>query len=348
MLTLSLLISLFASIVFAQNSGVCGLMCRWRYDPYTYELRIVGQGEMGNFNYFDVPWRHLHENVATVSIDNGIVNIGSWSFYTFTNLTSVHFGRNDTYSNSYSNNPFSNPQYRLALGNNRHRFFNRFRNDTYYDEYENREYYEYYHDNYDFYYRDYPGTLREIGNYAFFGCDKLTFIRIPIGVDKIGEMAFDNCLELNKILIPSTVTQIGESAFHITPIKSIYIPRGVTIIEKDTFLGCSNLVNVTLAGPITRIKEYAFGWCLNLTQIVLPPSLNTIDKNAFERTKKMKTLIYLGQYAPRCAQNVFFKNQVLKTVNVTQYYLPSNFCQFVVSRNAQLPRPPFGIGFQRP
>ena len=53
----------------------------------------------------------------------------------------------------------------------------------------------------------------KIGDWAFFGCSRLTSITLPSGVTEIGEDAFWGCSGLTSITLPSGVTKIGNSAF---------------------------------------------------------------------------------------------------------------------------------------
>lgn len=58
-----------------------------------------------------------------------------------------------------------------------------------------------------------PGTLKSIGEYAFWYCNNLENVTILEGATSIGECAFLSCWDLEKIIIPTTVTEIGKEAF---------------------------------------------------------------------------------------------------------------------------------------
>lgn len=86
--------------------------------------------------------------------------------------------------------------------------------------------------------------LTEIGEDAFYGCEKLEDINIPDGVTRIGKGAFCYNFSLRKIKIPSSVTYIAENAFACAHLDSIDIPAGVTFIGRGAFWQCDRLKKV--------------------------------------------------------------------------------------------------------
>jgi hypothetical protein len=114
-----------------------------------------------------------------------------------------------------------------------------------------------------------PGSLQEIGEYAFYCCIYLNGkLEIPNSVTKIKDSAFagdvnqymcftslqlsNSLIELCKyafyrgtgfrgsLVIPSTLTTIGESAFATTRFDgSLTIPNSVTTINQNVFLDTS-------------------------------------------------------------------------------------------------------------
>ena len=122
----------------------------------------------------------------------------------------------------------------------------------------------------------------KIGDYAFFGCSRLTSLTLPSGVTEIGECAFYGCSGLTSITLPSGVTKIGEDAFqHCSGLTSITLPSGVTEIGEDAFWGCSGLTSITLPSGVTKIGKYAFWGCSGLTSITLPSGVTKIGEYAF-------------------------------------------------------------------
>ena len=73
-----------------------------------------------------------------------------------------------------------------------------------------------------------------------------------------------------------------------SPIKSFIIPETVTEIGPYSFQSASNLWEVIIpTGSLTTIKYQAFKDCFNLRRIILPDSLITIEKDAFNNCNKI-------------------------------------------------------------
>lgn len=58
-----------------------------------------------------------------------------------------------------------------------------------------------------------PEGCIEIGECAFWECDKLRVVIIPEGCREIGEYAFEYCDRLKKVIVPVSIEYIGECAF---------------------------------------------------------------------------------------------------------------------------------------
>ena len=91
-----------------------------------------------------------------------------------------------------------------------------------------------------------PDGVTSIGNYAFYGYDRLTSITIPDSVTSIGSWAFNSCSSLTSVAIPDSVTSIGWAAFS----------------------GCTSLTSITIPASVTSIENYAFSDCTSLTSVI--------------------------------------------------------------------------------
>lgn len=138
-----------------------------------------------------------------------------------------------------------------------------------------------------------PGTVKTIGNYAFYQNNTdLTSVVISEGVRSIGNYAFAKCEQLTSISIPNSVTSFGESAFaNCSKLKSINIPNGVTEIGMSTFSGCTNLTSITIPNSVTRIGYGAFYHCVGITSITIPSSVTSIGSDAFRLCENLTTVI---------------------------------------------------------
>jgi hypothetical protein len=126
--------------------------------------------------------------------------------------------------------------------------------------------------------------VTSIGENAFFDCNTITSINIPVGVSSIGGGAFSGCSTLTDITIPYTVNYIGISAFsYCVSLTSITVPNRVKNIASAVFTCCTSLTNVTIPNSVTIIESSAFQCCSSLTTILIPNSVTTIGISAFWR-----------------------------------------------------------------
>ncbi len=144
---------------------------------------------------------------------------------------------------------------------------------------------------------------------------------IGTGITRIGVRAFANNKKLEKVTLPDTVTSIGELAFESSGLKSVSLPKNLTVIEDGAFSGCESLTNVVFAGAVTgttgnaldsqgsasangtlKIGRNAFSSCIVLKEISLPEGTTTIGDNAFNNCRALEqitlpnTITEMGAY----------------------------------------------------
>ena len=91
--------------------------------------------------------------------------------------------------------------------------------------------------------------------------------------------------------------------------------NSITIV-KYTGSGGKVTIPGTFNGlPVTTIGEKAFFQCTNLTSVILPASVKTVEDYAFGLCSKLKG-VYFTSSAPDFGSSVFFKDDLL-----TVYYL---------------------------
>ena len=128
----------------------------------------------------------------------------------------------------------------------------------------------------------FDGPITFISRKAFFENKELKSIVIPYGVKEIGALAFKNCPSLGYVSIPSSVRVIANSAFDNCPKLDIYIPEGVTTIERAAFRNCSEHKDLILPKSLTSIGAMAFMGCTGIVSVTIPDGVQTIGAEAFD------------------------------------------------------------------
>ena len=173
-----------------------------------------------------------------------------------------------------------------------------------------------------------PSCVREICDYAFYGCKYLEVVEIPKEVRFISTMAFVNCellreiklsnenndyinkdgflfnknmtklLRASKIIeelkhysIPNGVIEIGGSAFRNgTSLQSIDIPNSVKMIGEGSFYGCTSLQSIDIPSSVEIIGDSSFEYCSSLQSIDIPNSVKKIGERAFFNCSSLQSI----------------------------------------------------------
>jgi len=86
-----------------------------------------------------------------------------------------------------------------------------------------------------------------IGDYAFYYCTGLTSVTIPDSAISIGSAAFSGCTGLTSVTIPDSVISIGDAFSNCTGLTNVTIGDGVTSIGLNTFYGCTELTSIDVS-----------------------------------------------------------------------------------------------------
>ncbi len=119
-------------------------------------------------------------------------------------------------------------------------------------------------------------NVTSIGKYAFYGCEKLASIEIPITVTSIGNSAFSGCGSLSFVTINSN-TILSKDYSSSSNLKSIFgsqvtkyvLGENVTSIGKYAFARCSGLTSITVPSSVTSIGDLSFSDCSNLKKVIV-------------------------------------------------------------------------------
>ncbi|SFJ31744.1 protein of unknown function [Terrisporobacter glycolicus] len=147
----------------------------------------------------------------------------------------------------------------------------------------------------------------EIGDRAFYSCQKLTKVELAQGLKVIKARAFMTCTLLESIEIPETVEELGQSVFAgCENMKSAKLPsKSLKTIPRSLFNGCKSLESIEIPEGIAVLKDSVFTNCVSLKEIRLPKSLTNIEypEMVFRYCQALKTVKgYKGTYAEEFAK----------------------------------------------
>jgi hypothetical protein len=134
----------------------------------------------------------------------------------------------------------------------------------------------------------------------------------PLGdrVTSIGDEAFYNCTDLTSVIMGGEVQSIGYRAFFgCSGLKSISFSDTVSTIGKEAFCFCGGLTELTIPDTVdgeivSALGPGCFRDCTELTTIILPDSLTTIESEAFAGCAKLRGL-YIPQGVESIEENAF-------------------------------------------
>ena len=153
-----------------------------------------------------------------------------------------------------------------------------------------------------------PEGVEKLGHKAFYACQKLTDIDLPLSLKEIGGVSgltFDGCsnLEMGHFVIKDlkwwcSMVIAGVYSNPIYYAKHIYdkdggeitdlvIPENVTSIGDYTFSRCDGLKSVTFHDNVTYLGKSAFTDCSGLTKVELPMNLKRVEEYAFSKCNNL-------------------------------------------------------------
>lgn len=104
-----------------------------------------------------------------------------------------------------------------------------------------------------------PEGVKDIEDFAFFSCTRLSSITIPEGVEYIGNWSFGNCKKLVSMNIPQSVKELVLCAFTGTSIKDIFIASDDPDNRLDLIeaLRGRRIKDITLHVPEGSVSKYS-------------------------------------------------------------------------------------------
>ena len=125
-------------------------------------------------------------------------------------------------------------------------------------------------------------TVTSIGEYAFYGNQRLTMVKLPETLTNIGAYAFGQCTRLTSIELPETVQTIAEGAFR----------------------DCARLsyVEVVTGGALESVGSQAFAYC-GITTFEIPAKLSQLAADAFLGAGSIRSITVASGNETYCLAN---------------------------------------------
>ena len=280
-------ITVQSNAIFLQSiGGKCGENLTWSFDEVTGTLTISGTGDMDDYYDDDspedssIPWLGQCEQISKVILEDGITNIGNYSFAGCNNLKEIEIpssvteiGERTFYTcTSLQNIMLPDSVIKIgvwAFGN-----CTSLKNIMISD------------------------SVTEIEESAFRGCSSLESITIPRGLETLGSFAFSDNENLESInvadgnlnyvsqdgvlynkdktvlelypegrktarfnSIPNSVTEIAMWAFsNNVNLEEVVLPEGLKVIDSCAFIGCEKLMALTIPKSVSTIDYLAYGY----------------------------------------------------------------------------------------
>lgn len=143
-----------------------------------------------------------------------------------------------------------------------------------------------------------PNTVTEIEEYAFMGCSKLKgTLTVPGSIKKISEHAFERCTSEITLVLEEGIESIEARAFSNSHfIGNLTIPNSVTQIRWEAFFNCEKFNGKLNLGKVEYIATGAFANCSGFTgDLVIPEELSSINPKTFQNCTGFDGKLYVGQ-----------------------------------------------------
>lgn len=140
--------------------------------------------------------------------------------------------------------------------------------------------------------------VTSIGSYAFQEMNNATSITIPASINHVGRYAFNKTNGIMDVYLqdltawlkadvashPVSVSVSGEHRMYINgkELSDLVIPEDIEVVRTSAFAGVDSITSVTFQKGTRVISENAFQKCSYLKKVDFGPTVERVEKNAFE------------------------------------------------------------------
>ena len=122
-------------------------------------------------------------------------------------------------------------------------------------------------------------------------------------------------LQITKLTVQPGVTTIGNDTFiGCTNIEEVTLPETLTKIGNSAFRDCTSLKEIAIPDSVTSLGYYAFYGCTGFEEIIVGNGVKTIGNHAFRMCSNLKT-VTLPVSLTTVSKNAFNECTSLSTVN---------------------------------
>ena len=233
-------------------SGSCGTNATWEYYEGTGELKILGSGSMSNYYSTNTPWYSYRSNIKNITISEGIISIGEWSFSNCSSLTSIEVPSSVTSIGDYAFHLccklieiYNLSELDISCGS------------------------------------EFNGSVGEFAKVIHTSKDEESIIE---NIDGYQVAYFDDTYYLlgyigeeTDLILPTTFNYKGE----VIDQYGIYV---------YAFAERGDIKSIEISPAVTRIDVYAFSDCDGLTEMTIPATVESIDNFAFSGCSSLETI----------------------------------------------------------
>lgn len=187
-----------------------------------------------------------------------------------------------------------------------------------------------------------PASLTSAGMFAFAECISLSDVSLNSGLTTISDRLFYGCTALSRIEIPSSIVTIGTRAFASSGLQTVSIPSSVTSVGEYAFANCGELTaadfpcselaagtfsntfpspdpevpnnnELNFTGTLNSIGREALSGS-NLSTVVIPQSVTSIDGSAFNRCNTSAYAVEEGNSAFTAVDGILYNSDMTELV----------------------------------
>jgi len=264
------LLFLLSSIILqaAVIEGENGPDCHWTLDTETGVFTLSGTAlRWKSDSTNSLPWYDHLAEIETLVVDSSVTYLGSWGFAGAENLKEVflpdsicHVGAGVFYNCPRIASPIYSDSVFIYMPTASEGAYSL------------------------------PSGPKRIADGAFYGCNRLSVIRVPDSYIELGNYTFYHCSSLVNIIVRGPIEEIGNSTFEECGNLRSFHFENVKKIGDQAFLGCTSLTTVDLPENFVRIGKKAFELCSELTTLRCPASIEYIGEQAFRYCDGIKTV----------------------------------------------------------